>query len=517
MNIATAYIITFVTSFCILVIEIVAGRILAPFVGVSLYTWTSIIGVVLAGISIGAYLGGKLADRFPDRKTIGWLLLAGGCTTLSIPPATNLVAAYGFPTSLMLRILIVTTLTFFVPSCVLGMISPVVVRLAIKDMQTAGNVVGRIYAVSTLGSIIGTFAAGFYLISWMGTRQIILAMGGILVLTALTWGALFRSRKALAGVLLLPVLLVWGSYDRLFSPTLTADTLYYKESDYYTIKVRTVPSSDGKATLRALVLDNLIHSYVHPGDPLHIEYRYEKIYADVLEWKFRKDDAFTSLTIGAGGYTFPRYMEVAYPGARIDVVEIDPEVTRVSYDYLGLPGDTKIRTFNEDGRWYVMNCRERYDLLFIDAYNDLSLPYHLTTVEFAGMLKDLMNPGGIMLTNIIDNFQNGAFLPSYVRTLREVFGDRNVHVLSVSPDFARTRISTFIVMAGKGEIDARGFGSLLKTKGGDGAASAIMPADALEDFLAKSFSVVLRDNYAPVDNLISPVFEARFGYNRKER
>jgi predicted membrane-bound spermidine synthase len=517
MSFPAAYFITFITSFCILVIEIVAGRILAPFVGVSLYTWTSIIGVVLAGISIGAYLGGKLADRFPERRTVGWLLFAGGLATLSVPPVTSLVAAHGFPTSLMLRILIVTTLTFFLPSCVLGMISPVVVRLAIRDMQTAGNVVGRIYAVSTLGSIIGTFAAGFYLISWMGTRQIILVMGGILVLTALTWGSLFRSRKALAGFVLLPSLLVWSYYDGAFTSPLTADTLCYKESDYYTIKVRTVPASDGKATLRTLVLDNLIHSYVNPGDPLHIEYRYEKIYTDVLEWRFPKDEAFKSLTIGAGGYTFPRYMEVSYPRAQIDVVEIDPEVTRVSYDYLGLPADTKIRTFNEDGRWYVMNCRERYDLLFIDAYNDLSLPYHLTTAEFALMLKDLMNPGGIMLTNIIDNFQSGSFLPSYVRTLREVFGDHNVFVLSVSPDFTRTRISTFIVMTGKGSIDAGSFGAFLKRRGGDEATSAIMPEAMLESFLGKSRSVVLRDDYAPVDNLILPVFEARFGYNRKER
>src|SRR5512143_1578765 len=123
MNLLSAYSITFIASFCMLVIEIVAGRILAPFVGVSLYTWTSIIGVVLAGISIGAFLGGKLADRHPRRKTLGWLLLISGLATLSISPVTNAVAAQQFPLSLMLRILTVTTITFFIPSCILGMIS----------------------------------------------------------------------------------------------------------------------------------------------------------------------------------------------------------------------------------------------------------------------------------------------------------------------------------------------------------------------------------------------------------
>src|SRR5512139_3546106 len=188
MNILSAYIITFIASFCILVIEIVAGRILAPFVGVSLYTWTSVIGVVLAGISVGAFLGGKLADRFPEKKTLGWLLLLSGIATLSISPVTNIVAGYSFPTSLMVQILIVTALTFFIPSCILGMISPVVVKLVIRSVERVGDIVGKIYAVSTFGSILGTFAAGFFLISWMGTRQILLLMGTILILTSLAWG-----------------------------------------------------------------------------------------------------------------------------------------------------------------------------------------------------------------------------------------------------------------------------------------------------------------------------------------
>lgn len=518
MNITTAYLITFITSFCILVIEIVAGRILAPFVGVSLYTWTSIIGVVLAGISIGAYLGGKMADRFPKRKTLGWLLFLSGIATLCIAPVTNLVAGYHFPTTLMLRILIVTTFTFFFPSCILGMISPVVVKLTLRDVETAGNVVGRIYAVSTLGSIIGTFAAGFFLISWMGTRHIILLMGLILILTALAWGSLFKSRKTVFGLLIVvPPFLIWGVYGFAFKAPIDAYTNYYKESDYFTIKVKEATASNGKTPLKALVLDNLTHSYVNLKDPLHIEYKYEKIYAEVLTWRFSKDTAFRSLTIGGGGYTFPRYMEVFYPYASIDVVEIDPEITRVVYDYLGLPRSTRIRTFNEDGRWYVMNCKERYDLIFIDAYNDLSIPYHLTTSEFAQMLRDTLNPGGIILTNIIDNFQRGSFLPSTIRTLREVFGDRNVHLISISPHFDKIRSSTFIVLTGRDEVNINDFESYLKNRHEGQAISAVVPENILNDYLKRTYSVVLRDEYVPVDNLIAPVFEERFGYNRKDR
>ena len=141
---------------------------------------------------------------------------------------------------------------------------------------------------------------------------------------------------------------------------------------------------------------------------------------------------FRTLFIGGGGYTLPRFVELQYPNAEIEVVEIDPEVTRVAQTYLGIPKDTKIRTFNQDARWFVMNCKEkgRYDFIFLDAFNDLSVPYHLTTKEFAMELKNLLKPHGLLLTNVIDNFNKGAFLPSYIRTLEEVFGKGYVHLIS---------------------------------------------------------------------------------------
>ena len=264
-----------------------------------------------------------------------------------------------------------------------------------------------------------------------------------------------------------------------------------------------------------MVLDNLIHSYVALDNPLHIEYEYERIYSDVLKWKFRKEESFKSLTIGGGGYTFPRYMEVVYPNARIDVVEIDPEVTRIVYDHLGMSRNTKIKTYNTDGRWFVMNSKDKYDLIFTDAYNDLSIPYHLTTLEFAQQLKDILSPNGIILSNIIDNFQKGAFLPSYIRTLREVFGEKNVFLLSVSPDFKNTRISTFIVLAGNGNIDIKDFDAHVKSYLKGHATSAVVPRELMDEFMKTRYSIVIRDDYAPVDNLIAPIFEERFGYNRK--
>jgi spermidine synthase len=515
MNLIEAYVIMFIASFCSLVIEMVAGRILAPFVGVSIYTWTSIIGVILAGISIGAYIGGKLVDRFPFRKTLGWLLLLSGIAALTIIPLTNLVASYRFNLPLMVRIFIVTMVIFFLPGCILGTISPVVVRLTLKNLDSAGNVIGKIYAVSTLGAIIGTFATGFLLISWMGTRSIILTMGIILILAALFSGALFKTRKAIAVFVIIAAPCIWGVYAFAFKIPLRENTYFYKESDYYTIKLMTTTSSDQKTSLKAMVLDNLIHSYVCLEDPLHIEYEYERIYSDVLKWKFKKDENFKSLTIGGGGYTFPRYMEVVYPKAQIDVVEIDPEVTNIVYKHLGLSADTRIKSFNTDGRWFVMNCKEKYDLIFTDAYNDLSIPYHLTTKEFVAQLKSILNPDGLIMSNIIDNFQVGAFLPSYIRTLREVFGPKNVYLLSVSPNFENTRISTFIVIAGNGNLDIKDFDVHVKSNLRDNSTSVVVPDHLMDEFMTKRSAITILDDYAPVDNLIAPIFEERFGYNRK--
>jgi spermidine synthase len=515
MSLLEAYCITFIASFCSLVIEMVAGRILAPFVGVSIYTWTSIIGVILAGISIGAYIGGKIVDRYPFRKTLGWLLLLSGITALSIIPLTSLVASQRFHLSLMMRIFLVTTIIFFMPGCLLGTISPVVVRLTLRNLDRAGNVIGKIYAFSTLGAIIGTFATGFLLISWMGTRNIIFAMGVILILAAVFSGSLFKSKKAVA-IFLAVAIPALGTINHYLYKTPTRSDMYlYKESDYYTIKLLKTTSSNKTTKLEAMVLDNLIHSYVCLDDPFHIEYEYERIYADVLKWKFQNDTPFKTLTIGGGGYTFPRYMELSYPKAQVDVVEIDPDVTKIVYEHFKLPRTTRIKSYNTDGRWFVMNCDIKYDVVFTDAYNDLSIPYHLTTQEFLAQIKHVMTPGAILMSNIIDNFQKGAFLPSYIKTLRSVFGDDNVYLISVSPNFRNTRISTFIVIASNGHIDIKDFQGFARTHLKDRATAQVVPEDLMEEFINKRHAIIIKDDYAPVDNLVAPIFEERFGYNRK--
>jgi len=538
-----ANVVVFIASFCTLVIELVAGRIMAPYVGVSLYTWTSIIGVVLAGISIGAYLGGRIADRYPRSSTLGWLLFLSGLGAFSISPLTNLVGGAQFHTALMTRILLVTSIIFFVPSCLLGMISPVVVKLTLNNLEKTGDVVGKIYAFSTLGSILGTFATGFYLISWMGTRSILLTMGIILILSGFIFGGFFKSKRAVALFFLFlfvsvllpfagmhvyatvttgnfsfplsPVESIGKLYAYAFKPSIEEETYFFKESDYYTIKLKKSIKGNNGNQLESLVLDHLVHSYADLEDPLYIEYEYIRIYEEMVRWQASKRGAFKALFLGGGGYTFPRFMEAKYPKAVIHVVEIDPEITRVVQKYLGISEDTKIRSFNQDGRWFVMNCKEKgmYDFIFGDAFNDLSIPYHLTTKEFAMQLKALLKPDGVLMANVIDSFKKGAFMPSYIRTLEEVFGKGNVELLTLSSDYDKIGISTFVVVASPKKLDMDDFIRKVKGKGAEMTAH-VMPQDRLQEYLKERYSVVLTDDYVPVDNLIAPIFEERFGYRQ---
>jgi spermidine synthase len=240
------------------------------------------------------------------------------------------------------------------------------------------------------------------------------------------------------------------------------------------------------------------------------------MYEEVVRWQASKRESIKALFLGGGGYTFPRFIEARYPKAEIDVVEIDPEITRVVKNYLGISEDTRIRTFNEDGRWFVMNCRkqESYDFIFGDAFNDLSIPYHLTTKEFAMQLKRLLKPDGLLLANVIDSFKKGAFMPSYIRTLEEVFGKGNVHLVTLSSDYDHIGISTCVVVASPKRLDMDDFVKTVKGKDGKEMNAHVMPEDRLQQYLKERYSVILTDDYVPVDNLIAPIFEERFGYQR---
>jgi spermidine synthase len=489
-----ATLIVFLSNFCILVLELVAGRLTAPLVGVSLYTWTSIIGVILAGISLGNYLGGKIADRRASLTTLGWLFVAAALGSASILWTLDLTTPLReLEAPVIVGVLLIFAAVFLLPSTLLGTISPVVVKLTLADLNQTGDVVGKIYAAGAVGSIAGTFATGFFLISAFGTRLLIWGVAGGLLLIGAIIGLSARHRLRYGPLALFSLFLglsglVW-QHDWLGSRCL-------RETNYYCIKVR---PDDKEPNVRVLILDRLVHSYVNPAEPTYLRYGYEQVYGQVVRAAFPDRSAPAALFIGGGGYTFPRYLEVKYPGSRIEVAEIDPGVTQTVYTELGLPANTPILTINEDARRYIDHLPpdQRYDLIIGDAFNDFSVPYHLTTLEFDRQVAGHLSDDGLYMVNIIDGLQ-GDFLRAYVATLQQVFAQ--VYVSPVVGKLGELSRQTYVIVAANRPLPIHQSGSPSPLD------ERFVSATELDAYLRQSPYLLLTDDYVPVDNLLAPVF-----------
>ncbi len=462
--------------------------------------------MVLAGISIGAWVGGVLADRYDVSSLLPLLLLLSAAASFAIVPLANLIGSDSFPApqnSLMLRVLTLAAIIFFVPSCILGMISPVAVKMALRDLAQTGHVVGRIYAVSTVGSILGTFATGFFLIARFGTRAILLGVAGVLLVCAAV--TLIGARRRVLVLALLPILFgcaVASNRFGLMTTPLATSSKYFKETNYYTIRVEERTRIDGAGKLETLILDQLVHSLNDPQDPCFLAYSYLRTFEDLIRWKAESGRPLNLLFLGGGGYTLPRCIAQTLPNADIDVVEIDPGVTAASYGYLGLKPTPRIHSTNTDARWFLMRTDRQYDIIFGDAFNDISIPYHLTTREFIELQKQHLLPGGLIAANVIDNVPRGDFLPSYLRTVQDVFGRKNVTVLAEREGYARNAQSTLVIVAGN-----------LGFHFPESALS--VPQRDIDDAFRRGRWTLLTDDYAPVDNLLAPLFAERVRYQRR--
>lgn len=516
--------IVFISSFCVMVIELIAGRILAPYIGVSLYTWTTIIGVILAGIALGNYTGGKIADKYHSPLILVAIFFAGGLLTIAIPQITWLVGnpAWYRDMPIMVSFTLRTAYIFFLPAFILSMVSPFVIKLTLADLGRAGRVVGTIYAISTVGSILGTFTTGFFFILLFGIRTLVWLVGGVLILTGIlslfAWKTpnrwKFSFRNVSTWIVTLIVLLVFilafgpGKKESLWraGPYNKAERLwragtYNKESNYYTIIIETLP---GDENIRVLSLDHLVHSYVDLNNPLYLKYDYLKIFSEMLNYVSAGNEAPKVLHLGGGGYSFPRYLEAVYPRSLNQVVEIDPAVTLAAQEKLGLTPGTGIQTFNVDGRLFLTQriSNDKYDFVIGDVFNDAVTPYHLTTLEFDRLVKANMQNKGVYLINTIDDFQQGKYLPAVIHTLRNVFG--HVYLIGVSENWETTQFNTFVIAATDLGIDLSAYRAFV-TEGGKKASGYIYDEAKLEKYLAVRKPILLTDDYAPTDILLAPV------------
>jgi spermidine synthase len=277
-----------------------------------------------------------------------------------------------------------------------------------------------------------------------------------------------------------------------------------------------------------LYLDRLLHSFTSLDDPTQLVYDYEQMYAEATAYQAqRKESPLRALFIGGGGYTFPRYMEALYPHSEIHVIEIDPGVTEIAYDMLGLSRDTEIVTYNEDARTFLARpptssspagsrlrgtggsrhsdsaAGATYDLIMGDAFNDFSVPYHLTTKEFNDRVHAWLAEDGLYVVNIIDG-PWGSFMRAYTHTLRQTF--RHVYLAINVDSWRQSTRSTLVLIATDTPLD---LATLEDTDGDDGDAQLarlLISDDQIDTLLAEGRVVTLTDRYAPVDQLLIPVF-----------
>jgi spermidine synthase len=278
------------------------------------------------------------------------------------------------------------------------------------------------------------------------------------------------------------------------------------ESDYYCIKVRET-IADGRPA-RMLVLDRLVHSYIVPDDPSALGYGYEQAYANLTEAHATGRAQIDTLFIGGGGYSFPRYIEAVYPRSSVDVIEIDPAVIAVAHERLALPTTTRIRSFNEDARVFLTAWTDpkTYDLIYGDAFNDLSIPYHLTTVEFNRIVADRLKPDGIYLTNVIDRFEGGEFLKAQANALRAVFP--HVYVFGRGEAFLPFDRNTYVVMASRQPLDREKLDAIA-SRDDPSSRTTLLPEPRLKEYLASGRALTLTDDFVPVDQLLANLFVER--------
>ena len=496
--------VVFFSGFCLMLVQLVSGRALAPYVGTSIYTWTNIIATTLFAIVIGYYLGGLLADKKSGRFTLGATLAAGGAAAVLSTYLLIMSDQFFGMANLHIatRSLFYAFGAFFPVALLLAAVMPQAVKLELVDLAHTGRTVGSLSFWNSLGSIAGTAVGGFVLIQAVGTKHALFLIAVSLMLLGIIVAKSTKLWKSPLGFLAGLVLI-----GDLFLPSGCV-----KETNYYCIRILKDSTTVPGETRLILRLDHLVHSYVLPDDPGNLGYGYEQVYARLLVMKHTSGDTFKTFFIGGGGYVLPRYLEAYYPNAAVRVAEVDPGVTKINYEKLGLNPETKIQSVNLDARQDLEKGGGPYDLVFGDAFNDFSVPFHLTTVEFHQLLKSRMSEKGVYALNIIDDRRYGAFLASMVRTLRTVW--KNVYIAPQAEQLEDGR-NTIVLIATDEPLDQEAWNKAipfshgkktLTLDSGSDMTSVILSPEKVDAFLAEHAEPALTDAFVPVERYLAPVF-----------
>jgi len=438
----------FLSSAILLVLEITAGRLIAPYVGVTIYSWTSIIGVILAGLSLGNWLGGRWADRGADERSTGIALALAALFSLLALLTLTLVAPLlqASRLDLISSSFVYVLCLFFLPALLLGIPTPLLTTLALRLDVRTGHIVGRMHALAALGSILGTFVTGFLLIQYFGSRSVVVIAALILFLLAIPF--LYpAARRELAGLVLLG--LAGGALTQ-FNQGFASPCDH--ESNYFCLRVVDASEQAPFGQARGLVLDHLLHGINHQTEADMLISPYVHLMQELVLHHFDSQELarLKYFFAGGGSYTQPRAIMQRYPAAAVTVAELDPLVTRTVAQSLYVdPGQFDVQ--HGDARAVLWRQPDAaFDVIVTDAFHDIAIPYHLVTLEYIRLARAKLKPGGLYTTNVVDAFPNPRMVKSMVNTLREEFAYVDVWVDHIPRQPERL---TYVVSASGTRID----------------------------------------------------------------
>lgn len=484
--------VSFASGACLMVLEITASRVLAPEFGNTVYLWSAIIGMILAALTMGYQVGGHLAENGRPSTLVYLACGAGGAVAIVPLWSSWLLPKLAASMSPSGGALVGTALLFFVPSVLIGALSPVAVKVVNLAGADPGRASGHVSALGAMGSILGTFGAGFVLLPLMGTREVLAGVALVLVAIGVSGAVIAKlSGKgpvAIAALVILP----WLSNP---APRLAEGErlLHEEETFYHRVRVTEYDSRLGR--IRQLDLDSTREG-ARALDSEVLPFWYTRfIRLAPMYVTAPKRAAF----VGGGAFTMPIRFAQMYPEASVDVYELDPKVVEMGVQFFELGEHANVHAITGDARRNLNATDARYDFVFGDAYNGVSwIPFHLTTREFYEVVASRMTDDGVYMSNVISSLdpEHGAFLFATLKTLRAVFGHVQVYGRS-----GGTGQNVILVASKKPLPSAESIAVMSEAMGLGELTRFLVETEELEPGIASA--LLLTDDYAPVEAMLA--------------
>jgi spermidine synthase len=461
---------SFLCGACVMILEMAGSRVVAPYMGTSLVVWTSLIGIIMASLTLGYWMGGVAADRYPSRKLLANIICGAAAVVMAVAfAATPLLSALSAGMSNIYAASVTAAAVLFaLPSVLLGMVSPFIVRLAVRSVDSTGATVGGFSALSSAGSIVGTFLGGFVLISFFSSQTILFIVACILggvafMLHSGEWKALAVCVSALG--LLCGVLSETAASGEISGGGIFlrgVRTVFMKpegitvDTRYNTIRVMERVAYGTNLKIRVLQTDPLgAQSLMYVDRPDDLYSDYTKFYDLAFHYK---PDVKKVLMLGGGGYCVPKHITATRPGVDVDVVELDPGITDVARRYFNLRDRTGQRIFHEDARMFLNresgNGELKYDAVFEDVFgSSYNIPFHMTTSECMKKIRGILSDDGVFIANIISSIDGELFSGIY-SSVASAFPVVMIYPATY-PNSSRIRQNIMIVALASGDVSYR--------------------------------------------------------------